>query len=98
APPAAGESLASWGEARFGGDRFSVVAYRAEQFDASFALAVGRVWSQILEGRGMNAAGQEVFVFAGNYDRTPFGVHQDRDQGATVHLHLGPGTKRMFLW
>lgn len=97
-PPEEDSGLEAWGTEMFGPERWGCTIYRAEQLNPLLAERIASPWKTLKAGTAEENCGQEIFVFAGNYGKTPFGVHEDREQGAAVHFHLGPGLKRMYMW
>ena len=97
-PPDRGEDLETWGNRLLGPERWGCTLYRAEQLNTDLVERLAGPWAQLNGGPASRRTAQEIFVFFGNYGDTPFGIHQDREQGAAVHFHLGPGLKRMYLW
>jgi len=97
-PPEGDGGLEAWGTDMFGPDRWGCTLYRAEQLNPLLAERIAGPWKTLKAGTTEENCGQEIFVFAGNYGKTPFGVHEDKEQGAAVHFHIGPGVKRMYMW
>jgi hypothetical protein len=97
-PPEGDSGLEAWGTQMFGPERWGCTIYRAEQLNPLLAERMASPWKTLKAGTAEENCSQEIFVFAGNYGKTPFGVHEDREQGAAVHFHLGPGVKRMYMW
>ncbi|WP_346914312.1 hypothetical protein [uncultured Roseibium sp.] len=98
APPEGDSGLEAWGTQMFGPERWGCTIYRAEQLNPQLAERVAGPWKTLKAGTAEENCSQEIFVFAGNYGKTPFGVHEDKEQGAAVHFHIGPGLKRMYMW
>lgn len=97
-PPEGDDDLEAWGTRMFGPERWGCTIYRAEQLNPLLAERVAGPWKTLKAGTTEENCSQEIFVFAGNYGKTPFGVHEDKEQGAAVHFHIGPGVKRMYMW
>lgn len=47
---------------------------------------------------GVPSLGFDIGLFIGNYGYTPLGIHKDAPGSSVTHFHLGPGTKRMYLF
>lgn len=96
--PPSGSDLESWGKTLFDGRRFGIVVDRPAIDDDMLAERLSRVLADIRETSPVEFGSVEPHIFAGDYGFSPFGAHHDEETGRILHFHLGPGTKRMYIW
>jgi hypothetical protein len=93
-----GEGFSSWLARSIGAERFGVVINGLERWSDELAQRVLKLVTELFAAWGTPECSLELTLFAGNYGFTPFGIHLDDPFTNTVHLHLGPGAKRMVLF
>ena len=92
------EGFSSWLTRSVGAERFGVVINGLERWSDELAQKVRALFCEVFTSWGTPECSLELTLFAGNYGYTPFGIHLDDPFTNTVHLHLGPGAKRMVLF
>jgi Cupin superfamily protein len=90
------ESIPSFARRVTGADRFCIVINNLEVLSALLAAEVGVFLQSMFETRGVPIGGCEQVAFAGNYEGTPFGVHEGYEHAFL--FHLGPGPKDFYCW
>lgn len=79
-----------------GYERFCIVINNLEVLSEPLAAELGDFLQSMFRVRGVPIGGCEQAAFAGNYEGTPFGVHEGYEHAFLVHL--GPGVKNFYCW
>ena len=101
--PLADESIQDWSERCFGDQSFCIVLTKISDYSEDYTRAVAKLLSPLMPTKLEQLGCPNPFVaagfFLGNYDKTPFGIHiDDPELKSVLHIHLGPGSKRMTVW
>ncbi len=96
--PPSETDLESWGKSLFDGRRFGIVVDRPAIDDDRLAERLSLMLADIRDTSPVEFGSVEPHIFVGDYGYSPFGAHHDEETGRILHFHLGPGTKRMYIW
>ncbi|RBP49937.1 hypothetical protein [Arenicella xantha] len=100
--PLPAESLFDWLKRRFVEQGFCTIVNYANVCSEAYTQAVAELLVPLvpqLKSLGCAYPFIEPGLFLGDYDKTPFGIHIDKAELVSVlHVHLGPGSKRMTVW
>ncbi|WP_430410194.1 hypothetical protein [Kordia sp.] len=86
-----------WCQRNFGDKKFGIILNDGQRYSKKTRDLVSKYFEPILEKKPP-LGGINFSIFVGNYGWTPIGIHQDHTGSFVMHLHLGPGTKEMFMW
>lgn len=78
-----------------GGRRFGLVVQDVQAYDAALWLRLRDFLHPLYEHTGMPGDSAKATIFAGNYDRTPFGLHRGSSGN---FMFVVDGEKRMRTW
>jgi hypothetical protein len=91
------ETMHQWISRAVGSDRYCLAFNGITAWDEPLARYVSRrIVSPIVKALGSPTRGFDVYLFAGKYDITPFGIHRDREP--SILIHLGPAQKVALVW
>ncbi len=90
------EPLSAFVQRVTGSERFCLVINNLEVLSEPLAAALGDFLHSMFAVRGIPIGGCEQVAFVGNYEGTPFGVHEGFEHAFLVHL--GPGVKDFYCW
>ncbi len=94
--PQSNETVKNWAERSFP-EEFGIILNSIQNYSdglASFSHDFFEVFNRQFR---YPLGGTDISFFIGDYQYTPLGFHKDPDGHKVVHLHLGPGTKEMYL-
>ena len=87
----------TWLESITGDETFCLTLNGVNALDDEIDSYVRQAFNvRWLEQIGLPMGGIDAYCFMGKYPITPFGIHTDREH--TFLYHLGPGTKKAWLW
>ena len=81
----------------FDNEQFGMIVNDCEKYSDRMNEKIFTLFSPLLEQIGYPTLGIDFTYFIGNYGYTPIGYHIDPPGDSVIHLHLGPGPKKMFL-
>lgn len=79
-------------------EKFGLILNFYERHSEYIAIEIRKIIEPFIEKIGIPATGFDITVFIGNYGWTPLGIHQDHIGENVMHMHLGPGSKKMYTW
>ena len=91
------DSVTQWARSVFENRSFGIVMNDCEKYDDQLNTKILSFLAPLLQQVGYPAMGIDFTYFIGNYGYTPLGFHIDPLGHSVLHLHLGPGPKRMYL-
>jgi hypothetical protein len=97
-PPKETDTLESWVQHIFQGDKFGMVMNYLEEYSNEFSQKAAEIVKPLLELAGLPVEGISFLFFMGNYGFTPFGIHKEAVGEEGVLFHLGPGNKDFYTW
>ncbi|MDR6221440.1 hypothetical protein [Deinococcus soli (ex Cha et al. 2016)] len=96
-PLFAGETFPEWIERVIGTPDFCVALNNTSSYSEPLAALLTETITQPASRHlGTLLGGYEAYLFAGRYDATPFGIHDDVDH--SLLLHLGPAPQDVLIW
>lgn len=96
-PMGRGEAFHQWVPRVIGRNEYCLAFNGVTAWDDTLAAyIVENIVRPIVDIMGTPTRGFDVYLFAGCYKLTPFGVHRDREP--SILLHLGPAPKPTMVW
>lgn len=96
-PMSAMETFHQWVSRIVGAQEYCLAFNGVTAWDEPLAsYVVKNIVQPIVDVLGIPTRGFDVYLFAGSYGLTPFGVHRDREP--SILLHLGPAPKPAMVW
>lgn len=92
------EVLQAWMTSALEGPPYTLVINRAERWALRTAQCASALNQALFDRHALPSYTSELTIFAGHYQYTPFGIHLDGPSFRVLHVHLGPGPKRFYLW
>lgn len=96
--PHKNEDVNTWLSRVINSKRYGLVINGIEKWSAEIQDIAFKLVQQIRQSLGEDNTNITISLFIGNYGFTPFGIHLDDPYSSTIHLHLGPAAKAMYLW
>lgn len=93
--PAAGEGPTEWLTRSAGGRAACVAVNDISAWDLELAAFAQSVVRSLVPGHDL-VSGADIYTFIADVEWTPFGVHKDNEP--SLILHLGPGSKELWVW
>jgi hypothetical protein len=91
------EGFDQWAPRVIGTDEYCLAFNGVTAWDEPLAAYVSEEFVRpIVRVAGLPTRGFDVYLFAGRYQMTPFGIHRDREP--SILLHLGPAPKQAHIW
>lgn len=91
------DGLVEWSKRVFEDKKFGIIVNDCEKYSDQLNDTVLCLIAPLLERIGIPTLGIDFTYFIGNYGYTPIGYHVDPPGDSVIHLHLGPGPKKMYL-
>lgn len=89
--------IEEWGNELASKYNFGIIYNNVQGYNIELKNHFSLLTKLIVDVYGIPVQGFGMSIFYGNYGFTPLGVHQDPVGWSVFHLHLGPGTKTMYL-
>lgn len=96
--PKEGDDGSRWISETFEDRSFGIIMNTSEKFSKPLVDLLSKSLEPLLMKTGIPSSGFHTTTFIGNYGHTPLGIHKDHPGASVLHLHLGPGRKKMYVW
>ncbi|MGM1431289.1 hypothetical protein ACS126_18690 [Sphingobacterium lactis] len=96
--PRTGDDGSKWISETFEDRNFGIIMNTSEKFSKPLVDLLSISLEPLLMKVGIPSGGFHTTTFIGNYGYTPLGIHKDHPGASVLHLHLGPGKKKMYVW
>jgi hypothetical protein len=91
------QDIDSWAQEIIGASKYCLALNGVSRWSDDLHNEIAEsIIEPLVEQHGLPIGGVESYIFAGDYDYTPFGIHEDPDH--SLILHLGPGVKDLWIW
>lgn len=94
--PQVDENVSDWAKRCFP-EEFGIIMNSIQNYSDELASFSYDFFEQVIDQFRFPLGGTDISFFIGDYQYTPLGFHKDPTGHKVIHLHLGPGTKEMYL-
>lgn len=90
-------TIEEWCNASYGLKEIGIIINSCQNYSEELKQFIFLKTKHLVKFCGMPSEGNDITLFAGNYDLTPIGFHLDPPGHQTIHFQIGPGVKEMYL-